>query len=177
MSTLKEVALFFKYSPKRQRLLESCIETVNCERIASGKPKISNQKVKLLCETRWVERHTSLDEFEDTYEAVLECMTRICDPLSRKASWDSKTLSEARGLLTSISTPGFLCAFACNRYLFGYTKSLSLLLQGSHQDVVTAYEEIGIVVSELKEIRENAEAEFKQTVLPVMEKLAVVSDT
>lgn len=62
--------------------------------------------MKLLCETRWVERHTSLEEFEDTYEAIVECMTRICDPQS-KGSRDPKTISEARGLLTSIATPGF----------------------------------------------------------------------
>lgn len=83
-------------------------------------------------------------------------MTRICDPQS-KGSWDPKTISEARGLLTSIATPGFLCAFASNRYLFGFTKSLSLLLQGSYQDVVTAYEEIGLIVTELKDIRERAD--------------------
>ena len=35
MSTLKDFVLFFKYSPKRQRLLESCVEIINCERIST----------------------------------------------------------------------------------------------------------------------------------------------
>ena len=74
------------------------------------------------------------------YAGVIECLSiKICDTQSR-APWDSKTVTEARGLLSSISTPGFLCTFDCNRYLFGFTQSLSVLLQGSHQDVVTAYE-------------------------------------
>ena len=176
MSTLKDVALFFKYSPKRQRLLESCIETVNSERISAGNSKINNQKVKLLCETRWVERHTSLEEFEEMYAGVIECLSKICDAQSR-APWDSKTVTEARGLLSSISTPGFLCAFACNRYLFGFTRSLSLLLQGSHQDVVTAYQEIALIRDELKDVRVRADIEFKENVISIMEKLSLVSGT
>ena len=104
--------------------IEYCIETINCERICAGNSKINNQKVKLLCETRWVEKNTSLEEFEQMYEGVLECLSKICDAQSR-APWDSKTVTEATGLSSSISTPGFLCAFACKRYLFGFTKECS----------------------------------------------------
>ena len=103
------------------------------------------------------------------YAGVIEYLSKICDAQSR-VPWDSKTVAEARGLLSSISTPGFLCAFACNRYLFGFTRSLSLLLQGSHQDIVTAYQEIALIRDELKDVRFRADFEFKENVISIMEK-------
>lgn len=42
--------------------------------------------------------------------------------------WDGKAVTEARGLLHIISSPGFIDAFKINYHLFGYTKALSCLL-------------------------------------------------
>lgn len=72
LSTITEVGIFFKYSPKRQRYLEKQIEHYNSQK--SGHP-IPIKKVRLLCETRWVERHTSLFDFHVLYKPLL-CMLR-----------------------------------------------------------------------------------------------------
>ena len=59
--------------------------------------------------------------------------------------WDGNTISEAQGLLHKISSPGFIAAFKVNHHMFGYTKQLSILLQGSTMYVITAYNDIHTV--------------------------------
>ena len=63
LSDLKSVGIFFKYSPKRKRRLEQAVIEVNVRRDEEGVSKVAPTKVKLMCETRWVERHTVLAEF------------------------------------------------------------------------------------------------------------------
>ena len=55
--------------------------------------------------------------------------------------------------------------------------TLSVLLKGAHQDVVTAYEEIALIRDELKDIRVRADIEFKENVISLTEKLSQVSGT
>ena len=51
LSSITELGLFFKYSPKRTMLLESIIDEENKKR--NRKKKIPVQKVKVFCETRF----------------------------------------------------------------------------------------------------------------------------
>ena len=62
MSTLQTLSVFFKYSPTRQRL-EQSTEEINIQRKREGLKEVVVRKVKLLCETRRVKRHTTLEEF------------------------------------------------------------------------------------------------------------------
>ena len=61
-STLLEISIFFKYSPKRQGKLESVIKD------GDNNPTVT--KLVDLCKTRWVARSTSLVTFEALYEYV-----------------------------------------------------------------------------------------------------------
>ena len=72
-----------------------------------------------------------------------------------------KSITEASGLLRSIASDEFIASFHTNLYFSGYTKALSCLLQGSSQDVLTAYKEVEVVKDVLKKIRENVEKEFE----------------
>ena len=54
VSTMKMLGIFFKYSPKCQRKLEQSITETATESI--------KKKIKPLCETRWVERHTAFTD-------------------------------------------------------------------------------------------------------------------
>ena len=73
LENLKAVGLFFQYSPKRQRQLEEEITDLNEGRA----DPLKIRKVKTLCETRWVERHTSLQDFNQSYSALLICFENI----------------------------------------------------------------------------------------------------
>ena len=89
-------------------------------------------KVKLLCETRRVERHNTLDEFREMSEDILDCLTAILNHEGNK--WGSKTMTGAVGLLCAISSSTFI--FHVNRCMFEYTVGLSQLPQGSTQDIL-----------------------------------------
>ncbi|XP_072172497.1 52 kDa repressor of the inhibitor of the protein kinase-like [Diadema setosum] len=161
MSAIKTTGLFFASSPKRSRQLEKSIQLVNTERREGGQnalPQIPLGKLKLLCETRWVERHTALEDFLTLYEPLIDCLDKIRTRIDE--TWSPKAVTEANGILTSISTPSFIVAYVCASYLFRYTKSLSKMLQGTSMDVVNAYEAINLVKDEIKSIRDNVDDEF-----------------
>ena len=164
LSDLKAVGLFFKYSPKRQRTLEQSVEQENTKRTSAGEKPIRAQKLKLLCKTCWVERHTALKDFRDMYFALVHCLQVISGQIiatpTAASKYDAKSVTEANGLLRSITSYSFIVALHCCTYLFGYTKCLSVLLQGSHLDVLEAYGEINQVLGLLQEIRSNSEREF-----------------
>ena len=88
LSDLKSLEFFFKYSPKRQRYLERSVELLNSKRTATHEPLIPKLKLKLLCETRWVERHTALNDFKLLYDAVVYTLECICTNIDK--DWDAK---------------------------------------------------------------------------------------
>ena len=58
------LSIFFKYySQKRQRKLKQPITEIATESL--------KKKVKPLCETRWVERHTAFTDLSWLYESIL----------------------------------------------------------------------------------------------------------
>ncbi|XP_066274145.1 52 kDa repressor of the inhibitor of the protein kinase-like [Branchiostoma lanceolatum] len=173
MATLKAVGLFFKYSPKRQRELESAIVDVNEGRAAADLTPLTKKKIKPMCETRWVEKHTCLEDFFQLYDALVECLQAI----TLEDGWDAKARTEAGGLLFQVTKPAFLCAFQTALFIFGFTKSLSALLQGSTMDVIKAYEKVNHVLTEMREIRGKAEEEFARVFQAATEMAQGVGNT
>ena len=96
-------------------------------------------------------------DFGQLFEALIDCLEAI----TTEKEWHAKTQTEASGLLSQITSSSFLCAVNSVNYLFGFTNSLSVLLQGSTNDIVTAYEKIQLILQEMKAIRSNAEVEFQ----------------
>ena len=101
------------------------IEAVNTQRQEENRdnlPQIRFHKLKLLCEMRWVERHTTLDDFIILYEALLDCLGSIN---ATSGSWSSKCVTEASGLPALLSSSSFIIACTCVSYLFGFTKMMT----------------------------------------------------
>ena len=97
LCTVKQTGIFFKYSAKQQQHFETAVQEVNQERKKADLPEIGKSKVKTLCDTRWVEHHTALGDFVNQYDSIVTCLEAI---VQQPATWDSKSLSEANGLLT-----------------------------------------------------------------------------
>ena len=76
------------------------------------------------------------------YPALIQCRGFI---VNNKHTWVGKTIVEAIGFLSNIMSPSFIAAFKVNLHVFGYTKPLSILLQGATTDILTAYQEIKTV--------------------------------
>ena len=174
---LQALGVFFKYSPKRQRCLETCTAVLNLDQKQDGKSEICSLKLKLLSATSRVERHTAISDFIKIYEAIIYCLEVICgqspvpsiDQQSEAGMahpeeinmFDAKSVTEANGLLRALSSDKFIVALHCNAFVSGYLKGLSVLLQGSHLDIIEAYSEISNTVKLFREHREKAVDTFR----------------
>ena len=116
LSSMTELGLFFKYSPKRTMLLESIIDEENKK--SDRKKKIPVQKVKVFCETRWIQRHVVLQEVQLLYEPILQTLETI----TLEKGWDRKNIDLANGLLKNITESTFLVALNVCSYTLGFTK-------------------------------------------------------
>ena len=94
------------------------------------------------------------------YEPTVLCLEAIGS--NSDHVWNSKSMTEANGLLRSFCSDQFIAAFQTNLYFSGYTKGLSCLLQGSTLDILAAYKELEIVKDVIKGVRQNAEKEFEE---------------
>ena len=75
LDSLKQLGIFFKSSPKRSRRLETAVDHVSINRQKND--KITKTKFKVFCETRWTEKHTTLERFTVMYEAIVSCPEAI----------------------------------------------------------------------------------------------------
>ena len=171
LGTLTELGLFFKYSPKRSKLLKSVImeenERRDCDR------KINTTKIKVFCETRWVERYIVLEEVKLLYDPILKTLEKI----TTEKGWDHKTIDSAHGLLRNITDSAFIVAVSVCSYTLGFTKPLSTMLQGTSMDVIAAYKYIELVKDHLNMLRRDCEKVFAEEVWNNCKTLAAISGT
>ena len=170
LSSMTELKLFFKYSPKRTMLLESMIDEENKK--SNRKKKIPVQKVKVFCETRWIQRHVVLEEVQLLYEPILQTL----DTITSEKGWDHKTVDLANGLLKNITESTFLAALNVCSYTLGFTKQLSSMLQGTAMDVIEAYKQIELVKTQLNSLRGNCDEVFISDIWPKVKELAHIAD-
>lgn len=121
------VSRFFNNSPKRQLELEKWIGDV----LPSEEKR---HKLKQLCRTRWVERHDAYDIFIDLFLPIVSCLEEIVN--APPSNWNQETRSEAQSFLLALSQFSFLVTLVVAHKIVGYTRGLSVKLQGCYVDVV-----------------------------------------
>ena len=151
---LKALGKFFVNSPKREQELERCIKS----NVEEKQFNIMKKKIKPLCETRWVERHTAFEDLHLLFKHVLDCLSNMKN--NNNHMWDPKTVIEASGILNQMTDAKFFISFHTCKFFSSFTKPLSTALQGSDMDVVNGYASVTTLTNELKEIRSNEENEF-----------------
>ncbi|KAL8564207.1 hypothetical protein ACOMHN_017476 [Nucella lapillus] len=131
LGVLKDIAMFFNFSLKRQRKLEDVIDAALPD----------NKKAKLvnLCKTRWVEKHAAFESFAAMYQVLYDCVGQMTED---RKGWDTDTLTSSLGFLHSLSNGDFLVAFVVVRKCLQYLKPLTVNLQKRAHDIVAAYTEI-----------------------------------
>ncbi|XP_020899640.2 52 kDa repressor of the inhibitor of the protein kinase [Exaiptasia diaphana] len=105
IGTLNEICLFFKYSPKRNLLLQAVINNV--------RPETRRSNLISLCKTRWVERHEAFEVFYSLYKAVVKTVEVITNERLYAEDygtwqWDQETRTKANGFLTAITQFQFI---------------------------------------------------------------------
>ena len=116
------------------------------------------KKIKPLCETRWVERHKAFEDLDVLYLYIILCLEIISK--NEDQNWDLKSVLESSGLLRQLMESKLFVAFRVCCYLLRFTKSISMLLQGSDMEICCAYEIITNVQAAIEDIRNNSDNEF-----------------
>ncbi len=125
-SYIDEIARFFDYSAKRQRLLDKCIEIVA--------PEAQAKKLKDACRTRWVERIDSYVVFLDLFVAVHHTLSAMVNPsefpeVGTNWAWDGETITKANGFLYQLQSPSSLICFKL---------LLEVMPQGTYKEIAIA---------------------------------------
>ena len=66
MENIKALGIFFKYSSKRQDVLMKLLPS-----------EVTVRKVKLLCKTRWVVRHSTMAEIKMLYPYIISALSEM----------------------------------------------------------------------------------------------------
>ena len=150
-----EVANFFNYSPKRQRLFEKVIDVNQTES--------HRQKLHDLCRTRWIERHLAYETFTELYQSIvdtLDVMLHEADNAEQYGQWcwDRESLTKANGLYHVIRSFDFLMALTVTSNALASVRPLSVKLQKKSQDIVRAYDLVKGTIEDLEAVRESEKA-------------------
>ena len=154
-----EIARFFDFSPKKQRLFDRAVEKITIPSKA--------KKLKDACRTRWVQRVDSYVVFEELLPAVHTTLQAIAHPrqfeeLGSDWNWDGESITKANGFLYQLESSSFLICFRSLLKLLSYLREITIKLQMRAIDVAHAYKEISSVASTLNSMRIDSKAEFKK---------------
>ena len=107
VSTIKMLGIFFKYSPKCQQKLKQSITEIATESF--------KKKIKPLCETHWVERHTA---FVHCLESIVHCLESISLSNDLNNIADAHSVTEASYLRKQLRGSSFIVFKRANTWLY-----------------------------------------------------------
>lgn len=158
-SYIGEIARFFKFSAKRQRLLDKAIDTLI--------PNARAKKLKDACKTRWIQHIDAYATFLELLPALHMSLQAIIDrsqyeeELGSDWNWDSESITKANGFFYQLECSSFLLCFKILLEVLSSLRPLSVKLQMQAMDVFYAYSEIKGVIKTLAKMRDDSEKEFK----------------
>ena len=133
-----EVAIF-NYLPQRQRAFEKQIE-IYCKENEQDtvedkdEKRKRKKKLKMLCKTRWVERHDAYNTFTELYTPLVNTLTYIAE---HSSEFTSDTVKKASSFLDGITEFQFIATLVIAKHILSTTQILSKSLQYRNaQDIV-----------------------------------------
>ena len=112
-----------------------------------------------MCRTRWSEHHEDFELFSDLFMPIISCLEAISQ--STSLEWNRDSRSAAQVFLLVMSQFPFIVGLHITQAVLGYTKGLSIKLQGKYVDVARAHRDIEQVKSSLLNARRNVESFHK----------------
>ena len=152
-----EMARFFSYSAKRQRLFEKAMDSL------ASPPNA--KKLKDACQTRWIQRIDSYAVFLQLLPALhITLQAMVCpnlyESLGTDWKWDTDTITKANGFLYQLESSSFLVCFKILLEVLTNLRCLTVKLQQRAVDVLSAYKEVESVIAMMRFMRDNSESEF-----------------
>ena len=134
LTTMKEIIVFFRESPKRTNYLKSVVDEIyedSNEDIESLPRK--KLRLKKMCPTRWVESQESTEMFVAMYDAI----RKACDRLS-SGDLGPIVAGKCLSFTKQITSSSFLISMKTLSLCLSTTRSLSVALQLSDIDAYQA---------------------------------------
>lgn len=133
---IKEVIAFFTASSKRNEVLK----------------QMFGGQLSGFCETRWVERHESVQQFRSSLPKIVETLDNI-------AHWrERQSASRAATLLAAVSDSHFIIALVVLNDFLAHTYPLSKVFQKPSIDVKTAQDAVQDTLTVLQGKRRLSES-------------------
>ena len=159
---ITQVCLFFNYSPKRNGLLTAVIQDQHPEN-GKKKPLIT------LCATRWVARIEAYDHFYASFKYTVFALEVIAHnmhhdecPEQFYGCWQTKTRTDASGLLKAITDFHFIVTFICAYSCLSHMSGLTVKLQKKTNDIFKAFSMVTEVKATYKRLRANLPTHFDE---------------
>ena len=170
MDSCRELYSFFDNSPKRQRFLDIVIDVL-------GKGETKKRKLKNLCKTRWIERHSTFEIIYDLYEYVVTTLDEICVPSEDERfqcpgeeswDWDASTRTLANGLRHTMKSFGHIFCFVCAMDMLEPMRPLVSALQGRLVEVYFGFNKVEEVMNSYTDIRSGIDKWFERLYTKVL---------
>ena len=170
MDSCRELYSFFDNSPKRQRFLDIVIDVL-------GKGETKKRKLKNLCKTRWIERHSTFETIYDLYEYVVTTLDEICVPSEDERfecpgeeswDWDASTRTLANGLRHTMKSFGHIFCFVCAMDMLEPMRPLVSALQGRLVEVYFGFKKVEEVMNSYTDIRSGIDKWFERLYTKVL---------
>ncbi|XP_059148436.1 zinc finger MYM-type protein 1-like [Physella acuta] len=116
--------------------------------------------LKRLSDTRWASRKTAVDSILQNLPALVLALRRIVDGEVKNST--SKQIAEGKGILVTIETFEFLVVLMFWKRILHKAFNVSIYLQKSSIDMLTAFRLIQIFENEMSSWRNEFESEFEQ---------------
>jgi len=137
---VSEAVSCFRSSAKRSALLKACIENYDDTRI-------SKSQLTTLCNTRFIERHTSIICFRNLLRFVM-------DSLSQMTGWQSaEARKTAHTLITSISQSETIVGIVVLENISSTMLPTTRLLQAAGRDLVESMTMVNDMMASLSALR------------------------
>lgn len=161
MDSCRELFSFFDNSPKRQNFLEVIID-------ALAPDIVKKRKLKNLCKTRWIERHTAFETIFSLYEYIVITLNEVCNssrdeqfyPNNEEWNWDGETKAKANGLRHTFTNFGHIVCFVCAKDMLEPMLPLVSALQGELMEVYFGFQKIDQVTDSYQDIRTDVDSWF-----------------
>ena len=131
MLQIIEVSYFFNFSPVRQRIFERYVEEFHNNRQSSS----SKKKLHNPCRTRWVQRITSMEDFQNLFVPVVHCLEDMSLNIVDKTKCNPDTVAKAGSFSKLIASFDFIVTLVVARNILSMTLPVTKLLQGSDLDI------------------------------------------
>jgi hypothetical protein len=138
--TVCSVATFINTSAVRTKALEEAIKEIN--------DVSTKYRLKIPCQTRWVEKHEAIHTIWKLYPA-------ICKVLADISQERNKASADASSLLASITKSDFIISLAVLNDVMSVTKTLAIVLQSASNDLISAVDHVAVLQHQLNAWRND----------------------